>query len=77
MAYKKKIIIKGSGFIARNFKKYLKKINLPETIIYAEGVSNSSSKNKNIFIKEIKKIDSFLKYNMKKKNYLHQYLQHI
>jgi nucleoside-diphosphate-sugar epimerase len=52
-------MIIGSGFIAENFKKKLLLIKKYRIAIYASGVSNSKSKNKNNFLRERKKIISY------------------
>ena len=52
-------MIIGSGFIAKNFKKKIILIKKYKIAIYASGVSNSKSKNKNNFLSERKKIISY------------------
>jgi len=52
-------MIIGNGFVAKNFKKknnFIKKFNIA---IYASGVSNSRSKNKNSFLREKKKLINY------------------
>ena len=51
--------VHGSGFIAKNFKR-IKLIKLKKVVIYAAGVSNSKSKDKKKFLRERKKIQTFL-----------------
>jgi nucleoside-diphosphate-sugar epimerase len=51
-------MIIGSGFIAKNFKKEKKLIKKYGMVIYASGVSNSRSINKNNFLREKNKIIS-------------------
>lgn len=58
-------MIIGSGFIAKNFKKEIKFLNKYRIVIFASGVSNSQSTNKNNFLKEKKKI---LRYKKKIKS---------
>ena len=45
-------MIIGSGFIAKNFKKKKNLIKKYGIVIYASGVSNSRSINKNNFLRE-------------------------
>lgn len=52
-------MIIGSGFIAKNFKKKIFLIKKYRIVIYASGVSNSQSINKNNFLRERKKILSY------------------
>ena len=52
-------MIIGSGFIAKNFKKKNKLIKKYGLVIYASGVSNSRSVNKNNFSREENKIISY------------------
>ena len=52
-------MIIGSGFIAKNFKKKIILIKKYRIAIYASGVSNSKSTNKNNFLRERKKIISY------------------
>ena len=55
----------GSGFIATKLKK-IKIKKKDNVIIYAAGVSHSKSNNKKIYLKEIQKLNFFLKnYNKK------------
>jgi nucleoside-diphosphate-sugar epimerase len=54
-------MIIGSGFIAKNFKKKSLLIKKRRIAIYASGVSNSKSINKNNFLRERKKIISYKK----------------
>ena len=49
----------GSGFIAKNLKR-IKLRKLKKIVIYAAGVSNSKSKDKKKFLRERKKIQTFL-----------------
>ena len=52
-------IIIGTGFIAKNFNNYkeeLKKLNI---CLYAAGVSNSQTNNKDLFINERKRLLDF------------------
>lgn len=58
------VTIIGSGFIARNFKK--EKINR-DVIIFASGVSNSTTKKKSLFDRENKKLKAINKLFNKKK----------
>ena len=51
--------VHGSGFIAKNLKR-IKLSKLKNVVIYAAGVSNSKSKDKKEFLKERKKIQTFL-----------------
>ena len=51
--------VHGSGFIAKNLKR-IKLRKLKKIIIYAAGVSNSKSKDKKKFLRERKKIQTFL-----------------
>ena len=51
--------VHGSGFIAKNLKR-IKLSKLKKVVIYAAGVSNSKSKDKKEFLKERKKIQTFL-----------------
>ena len=53
------MLVHGSGFIAKNFKR-IKLRKLKKIVIYAAGVSNSKSKDKEKFLKERKKIKIFL-----------------
>ena len=52
-------MIIGSGFIAKNFKKKIIFIKKYRIAIYASGVSNSKSTNKNNFLRERRKIISY------------------
>ena len=52
-------MIIGSGFIAKNFKKKIILIKKYRIAIYASGVSNSKSINKNNFLRERRKIISY------------------
>ncbi|CAO6125586.1 hypothetical protein MCEMIHM21_00410 [Candidatus Pelagibacterales bacterium] len=52
-------MIIGSGFIAQNFKKKIILIKKYRIAIYASGVSNSKSINKNNFLRERRKIISY------------------
>ena len=52
-------MIIGSGFIAKNFKKKIRLIKKYRIAIYASGVSNSKSINKNNFLRERRKIISY------------------
>ena len=52
-------MIIGSGFIAKNFKKKKNLIKKYGIVIYASGVSNSRSINKNNFLREENKIISY------------------
>ena len=52
-------MIIGSGFIAKNFKKKIILIKKYRIAIYASGVSNSKSTNKNNFLRERSKIISY------------------
>jgi nucleoside-diphosphate-sugar epimerase len=52
-------MIIGSGFIAKNFKKKIIFIKKYRIAIYASGVSNSKSINKNNFLRERRKIISY------------------
>ena len=52
-------MIIGSGFIAKNFKKKNKLIKKYGLVIYASGVSNSRTVNKNNFSREENKIISY------------------
>ena len=52
-------MIIGSGFIAKNFKKKIILIKKYKIAIYASGISNSKSTNKNNFLREKKKIISY------------------
>lgn len=52
-------MIIGSGFIAKNFKKKFLTIKKYWLAIYASGVSNSKSINKNNFLREKNKIISY------------------
>jgi nucleoside-diphosphate-sugar epimerase len=54
-------MIIGSGFIAKNFKKKGLLVKKSRVAIYASGVSNSKSINKNNFLRERKKIISYKK----------------
>jgi nucleoside-diphosphate-sugar epimerase len=54
-------MIIGSGFIAKNFKKKGLLVKKSRIAIYASGVSNSKSINKNNFLRERKKIISYKK----------------
>lgn len=54
-------MIIGSGFIAKNFKKKSLFIKNLRIAIYASGVSNSQSTNKNNFLRERKKILTYKK----------------
>ena len=51
--------VHGSGFIAKNLKR-IKLRKLKKVVIYAAGVSNSKSKDKKKFLRERKKIQTFL-----------------
>ena len=51
--------VHGSGFIAKNLKR-IKLRKLKKIVIYAAGVSNSKSKDKKKFLRERKKIQTFL-----------------
>ena len=52
-------MIIGSGFIAKNFKKKIILIKKYRIALYASGVSNSKSINKNNFLRERRKIISY------------------
>ena len=52
-------MIIGSGFIAKNFKKKIILVKKYRIAIYASGVSNSKSINKNNFLRERRKIISY------------------
>ena len=52
-------MIIGSGFIAKNFKKKIILVKKYRKAIYASGVSNSKSINKNNFLRERRKIISY------------------
>ena len=55
--------INGNGFIAKN----LRKIIIPKKFfIYAAGISNSSSKNKKFFKRELNQFKNYLKKNQNK-----------
>ncbi len=63
----------GSGFLASNFKKYLKYFKKYNVTIYAAGISNSLEKNSSNLKKEIIKAKKFLKKNKKKIVYISTY----
>lgn len=73
MLQKKNQLVIGSGFLASKFKKYLKKINSYNLVVYAAGISNSLEKNKKELDKEISKVKKFLKRNKKKILYISTY----
>ena len=64
----------GSGFIAKNLKR-IKLRKLKKIVIYAAGVSNSKSKDKKKFLRERKKIQTFL--NNHNKEHLFIYISTI
>ena len=65
MSFSKNII--GKGFIAKNLLKINSIINQNGWIVYAAGISNSQTKSKKQFIKEIKLFKNFTKKNYKNK----------
>ena len=73
MLKKKVPPIIGSGFLASNFKKYLKYVKKYNITIYASGISNSLETNTINLKREIFKIISFLKNNKKKIIYISTY----
>ena len=73
MNNRQKQFIIGSGFIAKNFKKYLKFIKKNEITIYAAGISNSLEKNNKNFTKEVNRFKKFCKENQKKVIYISTY----
>ena len=66
--------VHGSGFIAKNLKR-IKLRKLKKIVIYAAGVSNSKSKDKKKFLRERKKIQTFL--NNHNKEHLFIYISTI
>ena len=66
--------VHGSGFIAKNLKR-IKLRKLKKVVIYAAGVSNSKSKDKKKFLRERKKIQTFL--NNHNKEHLFIYISTI
>ena len=66
--------VHGSGFIAKNLKR-IKLRKLKKIVIYAAGVSNSKSKDKKKFLRERKKIQTFL--NDHNKEHLFIYISTI
>ncbi len=69
----KQNLVVGSGFVAKNFKKVLKKKTFKDLVIYASGISNSRIKDRFLLKKEIHKIKSFLKHNKKMIIYISTY----
>ena len=65
MSFSKNII--GKGFIAKNLLKINSTINQNGMIVYAAGISNSQTKSKKQFVKEIKLFKNFTKKNYKSK----------
>ena len=65
MSFSKNII--GKGFIAKNLLKINSAINQNGMIVYAAGISNSQTKSKKQFVKEIKLFKNFTKKNYKSK----------
>ena len=65
MSFSKNII--GKGFIAKNLLKINSTINQNGMIVYAAGISNSQTKSKKQFVKEIKLFKNFTKKNYKNK----------
>ena len=63
MSFSKNII--GKGFIAKNLLKINSTINQNGMIVYAAGISNSQTKSKKQFVKEIKLFKNFTKKNYK------------
>ena len=66
--------VHGSGFIAKNLKR-IELRKLKKVVIYAAGVSNSKSKDKKKFLRERKKIQTFL--NNHNKEHLFIYISTI
>ena len=66
--------VHGSGFIAKNLKR-IKLRKLKKVVIYAAGISNSKSKDKKKFLRERKKIQTFL--NNHNKEHLFIYISTI
>ena len=61
-------MIIGSGFIARNFENYSDDLERLDICLYAAGISNSQTQDKNLLDKEKNKFIEFLKkFNQKKK----------
>ena len=70
----KQNLVVGSGFVAKNFKKVLKKKTFKDLVIYASGISNSRIKDRFLLKKEIHKIMlnnfSLVRSNYNYKNYI-------
>ncbi len=61
-------MIIGSGFIAKNFENYNDDLERLNICLYAAGISNSQTQDKNLLDKEKNKFIEFLKkFNQKKK----------
>ena len=61
-------MIIGSGFIAQNFENYSNELEKLNICLYAAGISNSQTKDKNLLDKEKNRFIEFSKqFNQKKK----------
>jgi len=70
-------MIIGSGFIAKNFENYNDDLERLNICLYAAGISNSQTQDKNLLDKEKNKFIEFLKkFNQKKKTNLYKHLQY-
>tara|TARA_B100000586_G_scaffold56903_1_gene38923 strand:- start:820 stop:1005 length:186 start_codon:yes stop_codon:yes gene_type:complete len=61
-------MIIGSGFIAKNFENYNDDLERLNICLYAAGISNSQTQDKNLLDKEKNKFIEFLKKFNQKKN---------